>query len=564
MLGVTAAPGAFNKGRNTMIFHVLGPIEVHSSTGAVLELGARKSGTVLGVLLLHPNAWVRTDELVAATWQEPAVPVSAEANLKTYVSQLRRELPPDRIEARPGAYRLRVGPGELDADRAATLATQARDAIARGDHPAAATLIEDALSLWRGRPFEGIGLDEAYSAADRLDELHRDLREILAEVRLATGEGNAAIALLRSLTTQDPLREGAWAMLVRALQAAGRRGEAVAAYRAARTVLADELGIEPGPELAAALTAAQPRREMPKDTAVFVGRKPELAALRQVSDGTTVVIDGMSGVGKTTLAVHAAHQLDFPDGQLFVNLRAGALSTADALARLLRGVGVDAIPSDVDERAARWRSELSRRRVLIVLDDAGDDRQVLPLLPGESESLVLVTTRHRGWRLPGELRIALEPLGGKESAALLRHAADDRTESGATAGVIRACAGLPSALLTAAARLRSRPLWTMPELASWLAGAPDRLFDGLTTSYLSLDARTQQAFRSLGALPPEFDSPLAAHHLGVPHHDARTLLEELVDQHLLDTPAIGRYRSHPLIRALAQRLAPLSPRVHAA
>lgn len=544
-----------------MIFHVLGPLEAHSSTGAVLDLGTRKSGTVLGMLLLHPNAWVRAGELIAATWQEQAVPASAEANLKTYVSQLRRALPSfgggNRIEGRPGAYRLRVGPGEVDADRAGELAARARDAITRGDHATAAGLLDDALSLWRGRPFEGIELDEAFDAADRLDELHLDLSESLAEVRFATGRRHEAITTLRDVTTRDPLREGAWALLVRALQAAGRHGEAVAAHRAARAVLADELGVEPGPELAGALTEAYPRREMPRDIGVFVGREQELLALRQVPGGTPVVIDGMSGVGKTALAVHAAHQLDFPDGQLFVNLRAGAVPVADALGRLLRGVGVAVVPSDVDERAALWRSELARRRVLVVLDDAGDDRQVLPLLPGASESLVVVTTRHRGWRLPGELRIELRPLDSVESAVLLRRVAGVRAEP--VAAVVRACGGLPSALLTAAARLQSRPLWTMRELASWLAGDPGRLLGGLTSSYLSLDARAQWAFRSLGALPPEFDCPLAAHHIGSRPQEVRALLEELVDHHLLDAPAIGRYRSHPLVRELARRVAPVAP-----
>ncbi|WP_196777987.1 AfsR/SARP family transcriptional regulator [Lentzea aerocolonigenes] len=553
-----------------MIFHVLGPLEVHTSTGAVLELGTRKSGTVLGVLLLHHNAWVRTDELVAATWQEQAVPASAEANVKTYVSQLRRELPGDnRIEAKPGAYRLRVAPGELDADRARELAVLVRDAIAQGDNAAASGLLHEALSLWRGRPFDGIRLDAALGAADRLDELRRDLEESLAAVALATGDCPAAITALRSLTTKDPLREGAWAMLVRALLAAGRRGEAVAAYRAARTVLADELGVEPGPELAGALadgTAGTARREMPKDTAAFEGRQREVAVLRQVPGGSTVVVDGMSGVGKTALAVHAAHQLDFPDGQLFVGLRAGAVSPADALARLLRGIGVDTVPSDVDERAALWRSELSKRQVLIVLDDAGDDRQVLPLLPGESESLVLVTTRNRGWRLPGEVRIELAPLCGAESFALLRRLAGDRVRNScrSTAAVVRACGGLPGALLAAAARLQSRPLWTVAELAAWLAGDPDRLLDGIASSYLSLDPRTQLAFRSLGALPAEFDGVLAAHHLGVPPPEACALLEELVDHHLLDTPAAGRYRSHPLVQACSRRVGPAAARVHAA
>lgn len=549
-----------------MIFHVLGPLEAHSSTGAVVDFGTRKAGTVLGVLLLHPNAWVRTDELVRATWPEHAVPAAAKANLKTYVSQLRCVLPPfgdgSRVEARPGAYRLRVGTGELDADRAAELAADARAAIEAGDHLAAAGPLRDALALWRGRPFEGLASDEAFAAAGRLDDLRHDLEESLAEVQLAVGRRSEAIATLRRLTAHDPLREGAWTLLVRTLVAAGRRGEAVAAHRAATAVLADELGVEPGPELTGALTAgtARPRREIPRDVPFFVGRAPELALVRQVRSGAPVVIDGMSGVGKTALAVRAAHQLagDFPGGQLFVTLRAGAVSAADALARVLRGLGISGVPADVDERAALWRSELAARRVLLVLDDAGDARQVLPLLPGDEETAVLITTRQRGWRLPGETRISLEPLCRGESEELLRQATGRRAGTAPTA-VVRACGGLPSALLIAAARLLSRPFWTAAELASWCAD-PGRLLGGLTSSSPLLGAAAQRAFRGIAALPPEFDCGQAAQHLGVDRQDARALLEDLVDHHLLDGAATGRYRIHPLVRELARRTVPAGVR----
>ncbi|NUT45865.1 MAG: hypothetical protein HOV94_00900 [Saccharothrix sp.] len=284
----------------------------------------------------------------------------------------------------------------------------------------------------------------------------------------------------------------------------------------------------------------------------LVGRTQELALVRR---GALVVIDGMSGVGKTAFAVHAAHRLagDFPDGQLFVHLRAGAVSIGDALTRMLRSFGISDVPADVDERAALWRSELAWRRVLLVLDDAGDARQVLPLLPGDGQSAVLITTRQRGWRLPGETRIPLKPLCRAESAVLLRRAAGERA---ASAAVVSACGGLPSALLAAAARLASRPLWTSAELASWCA-EPGRLLDGLTSSHLLLGAAAQRAFRSIGALPLAFDCALAADHLGVGREEARALLEELVDHHLLDTPATGRYRSHPLVRELAGRAVPI-------
>jgi DNA-binding SARP family transcriptional activator len=535
-------------GVDKVLFHVLGPLEARGHEGAVLELGAGKLATVLANLLLHPNAWVRADQLIEATWHEQVAPASAEANLKTYVSNLRRVLP-SPIDSRPGAYRLRVEPAELDAHRVEEQAAVARRALAGGSWSTAVPVLEESLALWRGEPYEGLAGETALAAADRLGELHRELREMLAEAHLALGRPLEAIETLRELTTEDPLREGAWTQLVTALQLAGRRGEALAAYRRARAVLSEELGVEPGPALAEAhrkALAGAPRfvarRELPRDVAGFVGRKAELAALRSVP---LVVIDGMTGVGKTALAVHAAYQLAprFPDGQFFVDLRISP-DPGEVLGRLLRGIGIAGVPSDVDERAALWRSELTRRRVLLVLDDAVDDRQVRPLLPGTSASSVLITTRNRGWSLEGAERVSLAPLDDHDSAEVF---GDGDTD------VVRACGGLPAALRAAADRLRSRPLWTGDDLAEWVGELG--LFDEVSAQ---LGPAERNAFHALGELPAEFDVRLAARTLGLGHAETRRLLEDLVDRHLLDVTV--RYRSHPLVRARAGRLATL-PRV---
>ncbi|WP_170068058.1 AfsR/SARP family transcriptional regulator [Lentzea guizhouensis] len=250
-----------------MTFHVPGPLEAHTATDAVVELGTRKAGTVLAVLLLHPNAWLRTDEIVRATWPEHAVPAAAKANLTTYVSQLRCVLPSfgsgNRIEARSGAYRLRVGRGEVDSDRAFELAAAARAAMSAGDHGAALVFLEDALALWRGRPFEGADVADVVG---RLDGLRLDLVEGLAEAQLALGRRGEALAALRELTVQDPLREGAWTLLGRTLVATGRRGGAVAACRAAGCWPTSSGGA--GPELAGRSGWV---RELPADVAVLAG-----------------------------------------------------------------------------------------------------------------------------------------------------------------------------------------------------------------------------------------------------------------------------------------------------
>lgn len=565
-----------------MLFHVLGPIEAHDQAGAVIELGARKPVTVLATLLLDPNAWVRVGRLIESTWQEQAVPASAEANLKTYICRLRRLLPPaasgPRIESRPGAYRLRVEPGELDAEHVLAQAAAARAALAQDNPRAAAELLTEALAHWRGRPFEDLPGAQFTAAAHRLAQTRLDLRESLAQAQLAAGEAATAITTLRELTTEDPLREAAWTQLVRALHTAGRRAEALAAYQEARRLLAEELGMDPGPALTEAhqqaLTPAAPsgpRRELPRDIPGFTGRADTLAAMCQSAPGSAVVLDGMTGSGKTALAIHAAHRLaeHYPDGQFFLDLRGHAdappLSPADALSRLLRGLGHPAIPEDLDERAATWRSELTRRRVLLVLDDAADDHQLRPLLPGPSESLVLITTRTRHWRLPGETRHTLNPLPHNEAAALF-HTATGRPLTALTT-ILDTCAGLPAALHTAATRLTIRPQWTTADLAEWISTAPGRLLGApgdelaptIAASYRRLSPGARTAFHALATLPPEFDIRQATQHLGLSAPETRPLLEELTDHHLLDTAPSGAFRAHPLLRDQARRAArPLS------
>ncbi|NUT47517.1 MAG: AfsR/SARP family transcriptional regulator [Saccharothrix sp.] len=217
-----------------MIFRVLGP-----------QAGARKPATLLATVLLHANAWVSLDELIHEIWQEQAVPPSAERNVRTYVWQLRQALPPGRIDARPGSYRLRVAPGEVDAD----VARGSLERSARMSGEAAVECLTGALALWRGRPFAELREETTLPAVAWLDELRWELRERLADAYTGLGRHGEAIAVLRGLTAEDPLREGTWARLVRALHAAGRRAHALSEYRRVCAYLAAELGVEPGPEL---------------------------------------------------------------------------------------------------------------------------------------------------------------------------------------------------------------------------------------------------------------------------------------------------------------------------
>ncbi|AXB47449.1 AfsR/SARP family transcriptional regulator [Amycolatopsis albispora] len=552
-----------------MLFRVLGPLEAQTPDGTVLELGARKPTTVLATLLLNPNGWTSVAQLIGATWHEQAAPASAEANLKTYIWQLRRALPGDRIESRPGAYRLRVEHGELDTDLVAAAVPAARQALADGDADEAARRYTEALARWRGRPFDGLDPEFAEPVLTRLEELRHELRLGLADAWLAGHRYPDAIALLHELTDEDPLREAAWSRLVRALHRAGRRDEAIAAFGRARTLLSQELGIEPGPELSAAFTEAlEPggrRRccDLPRDLPTLTGRESELDALRsQRAHGGPVpvlVVDGMPGVGKTALAVHFAHEVaeDYPDARLFVDLRANdPLSAEDALARLLRAAGVpdSAIPADLDERAALWRGELDGRRVLLVLDNAADAAQVTPLLPGTAGCLVLVTTRNRALAVEGTRGLTLAPLDAWSAAEMFRTGVGDwRTdaEPAAVADIVGLCGGLPAVLRAAAARLRSRPLWTVGRLATRLAAEPlPGMAELLEPSYRRLAEPERRLFAGLGRYA-EVDVQLAAKLAGLSRAEAMRALETLADRHLLDPRAGEVYACHPAVRSVA-------------
>ncbi|GAB2755366.1 AfsR/SARP family transcriptional regulator [Amycolatopsis magusensis] len=553
-----------------MLFRVLGPLEARTPAGAVLELGARKPTRVLAALLLNPNGWTSVAQLIGATWHEQAAPASAEANLKTYIWQLRRVLPGDRIESRPGAYRLRVEQGELETDLVAAAVPAARRALAAGDALQAAQLYTEALARWRGRPFDGLEADFADPVLARLEDLRFELRLGLADAWQAANRFEDAIALLHELTDENPLREAAWARLVRVLHRAGRRDEAITAFGRARTLLSAELGIEPGPELNAAFTEAlEPggrRRccDLPRDLPTLTGREAELDSLRaQRRTGGPVpvlVVDGMAGVGKTALAVRFAHEVsdDYPDARLFVDLRArnAPLSPEDALARLLRAAGVpdSAIPAELDERAALWRGELAGRKVLLVLDDAAEAAQVVPLLPGTGGCLVLVTTRNRALAVEGARGLTLAPLDAWSAAEMFRTGVGDwrsDAEPAAVAELVGLCGGLPAALRAAAARLRSRPLWTVGRLVTRLAAEPlPGMAELLEPSCRRLAEPERRLFAGLGRYA-ELDVQLAAKLAGLSRADAVRALESLADRHLVDPRAGEVYACHPAVRSVA-------------
>jgi tetratricopeptide (TPR) repeat protein len=323
-------------------------------------------------------------------------------------------------------------------------------------------------------------------------------------------------------------------------------------------------------------TPRQPRNDLPRDVPDFTGREAQLAAVLAAVDSSRVVaIDGMAGVGKTCLAVHAAHQLaaDYPDAQLYIDLHgftAGRepLGPDPALRTLLAALDVpsEKIPQEggIEPLAACWRSELAHRRAVVVLDNAVDDDQVRPLLPGAGPSVALVTSRNRLIGLDEVPPVSLDVLTARESAELLARASGDPGGSDsrlardpqAATEVLRLCGHLPLALRLAAARLRHRPGWTVGILVERMTEGATEFDTAFAMSVRQLDRAPHRFFRQLGLLPcSTFDEYVAAALADVPVRRARAMLEDLLDAHLVQQPAVGRYRLHDLVRQHALRSA---------
>ncbi|MEU1623380.1 helix-turn-helix domain-containing protein [Streptomyces sp. NPDC005722] len=316
-----------------------------------------------------------------------------------------------------------------------------------------------------------------------------------------------------------------------------------------------------------------PRNDLPRDAPDFTGRRSELAAVLDAVGGSRVVaVDGMAGVGKTCLAVHAAHRLaaDYPDAQLYLDLHGFTegrrpLDPDPALRALLAALDVpsERVPQEgVEQLAACWRSELAHRRAVVVLDNAADADQVRPLLPGAGSSVALITSRNRLLGLEEVPPVSLDVLTPQDSAELLARASGEPAgtegrlarDPRAAAEVLRLCGNLPLALRLAAARLRHRPGWTVGVLVERMAEGPTEFDTAFAMSVNQLDRTQRRLFRLLSLLPgASFDEYVAAALADTPLRDVRAVLEDLLDAHLVQQPAPGRYRLHDLVHRHALR-----------
>jgi DNA-binding SARP family transcriptional activator len=601
-----------------MLFGVLGPLQVVAGeSGEPCAVSGTRLRALLAVLLWRANQPVPVDELAELVW-DGAPPGGAPEAVRALVKRLRRgldERAAARIVTRAPGYAVEVAGDELDASWFERLTRDAGAAVRAGRWAEAARAATGALGLWRGSPLADV---PAQLLRDRwvphLEELHVQALEWRVEADLHEGRHEQLIPELRDLIARHPLREHFHGQLMLALYRCGRQSEALAAYRRARDVLVGELGVEPGPGLRElhqrilsvdpALTVTEPPpsvpallaqgkpqqvtpRQLPSAVPGFTGRAAELQALTGLLDrpgervpGAVVIsaIGGTAGVGKTALAVHWGHQVAgrFPDGQLYANLRGydpdQPVPAAGALAGFLRSLGVAGqdIPPEENERAARYRSLLAGKRMLVILDNAGSADQVRPLLPGSPACAVVVTSRDTLAGLvarDGVTRLDLDLLPQQDAVALLRTLIGARADAKPGAAELASqCCRLPLALRVAAGLAASRPAVSLAALVSELADLRTRL-DLLEVggdprtgvravfswSYRHLGAEDARAFRLLGLHPgPDLEPYAAAALTGATVEQARRALDTLVRAHLIQPAAPGRYTMHDLLRGYAR------------
>ncbi|MET8957648.1 AfsR/SARP family transcriptional regulator [Streptomyces sp. NPDC004129] len=605
-----------------MRYRILGPLGLWRG-GEQIPLSAAKWRMVLAVLLCDANLVVSTDRLVEELWGTKP-PQSVSKILQGYVSRVRRALGDESGQLlvthahgyRAHGYRLVVGPDEVDAHRFVELIRQGGQELDRGSAEVAAARLDEALDLWHDAPFADVPPTPALEAeATRLAACHVQARELFIEARLRLGRHEAVLDQLEALVAEHPLREGLRGQLMLALYRAGRQADALAAYRDLRVGLADELGIEPGPALqqlhqqmltadSALLLEPEPPanrmestvrtptlvpRELPHISTAFIGRAGESSVLHKLLErggqgGQVAIaaIDGTSGVGKSALAIHTAHQLAdrFPDGQFYVDLHGATagltpLEPHEVLGRFLSTLGVRevAVPADTDEAAAKFRTLVADRRLLVMLDNAANVDQVRPLLPAGPGCAVLITSREMLSALEGATHLHLGVMFHDQASALLeRLVGSERiaAEPDAADAIVRMCGGLPLALRIVGARLAARPSWPLSAFAERLTDAQSRLDEirvgdvsvraGFHASYEAIchsgnpvDQAAARAFRLLGVVPgSNMSLPAAAALLCVAGGQAEAALERLVDAHLLHTSAPARYEMHDLLRLFAR------------
>ncbi|MER7282692.1 tetratricopeptide repeat protein [Dactylosporangium sp. NPDC000244] len=596
---------------------LLGPVEIHVQA-RVLPIGPPQQRLVLAALALDAGRTVQVESLIDRVWDE--VPNGARRTLHVLIARLRRILQHgDTVVApivhRSGGYVLDIDPRLVDILRFRNLVERANepDCSPRDE----VRFLREARQLWRGDPLADLSGRWAFGIRDTWLQHHVAAITAWARAEVAAANPAAVISPLVELTAAYPLVESLAEVLMRAMFAVGRTADALDRYLATRQRLADELGVDPGPDLEGTYRAilrgdlevrstrtlasqtAAPRRvvpaQLPADVAGFSGRNEELGQIdavlahagapdwdRYPTAVPILVISGTAGVGKTALAIRWAHRVGdrFPDGQLYLNLRGydpdQPMTAADALVRCLAALGIPnaEIPVDLEDCASRYRTEIAGRRMLIVLDNASSVEQVRPLLPGTGSCAVLVTSRDSLAGLVavyGARRLDLELLPHSDAIALLRCLIGARVDAAPAAAAVLAdqCVRLPLALRIAAELAVLHSATPLADLVAELADRQQRLdlLDAggdpraavaavFSWSFQHLPPAAARAFPLLGLHPgPDLDVYAAAALADTTLAQARRILGVLARANLVRTTNAGRYGMHDLLRAYATSLA---------
>ena len=586
-----------------MFFRVLGPVELREG-GHSFSAGSLKEQCVLAILIFEAGRAVSAQSLAERLWDDQ-LPDTARETLQVYVSRLRRRLRlagdgVGVIKSSPaGGYRLDVAAHEVDVRQFEDLLVQSRVASSRPHPERARELLVQAEGLWSGEPLEGLSGQWAQATRQALQERRRGA--ILARIDLDLRLGRPSddlISELIALASAGRIDQKLTGLLMRALYGAGRQDDALATFRELRGRLRRELGVDPSAELEVlhrrilrgdpALASADSTGggmapfTLDRDPVFLTGREEQVqgmlagirADLRSASGIAVHALDGMAGIGKTALAVHAAHRLaeQCPDGVVQVNLHTHdphqpAADTRAALVQLLEVTGLPASEvgraGSVDALTALWRRRTSGRRMLILLDDVVDAEQVAPLLPVTAGNVALLTSRRRLLGLHAARHHTVHPLTDEATARLLERVSGWRYDGDhlALERFAAHCAGLPLAATVAAAYLRAHPSWTLRDLVDRLAisshaDAEDQLAGpvraAFTMSYRALSPPHRALLRRVAAQPGrDFGLHAAAALADASLEKTDLALDTLIDHHLLGEVGRHRYRLHDLLRAFA-------------
>ncbi|AXB45361.1 AfsR/SARP family transcriptional regulator [Amycolatopsis albispora] len=566
---------------------MLGPLEAWHDH-ALVPLGDQQQRFILVVLLLHANKPLTAERLTEIVW---AGNPERKNLVRGYINKLRkafRDAGDVEIETTATGYLLRVSEDQLDHHRFDRLRAEAQQAQRDGNQRRAIELFRAAVDLWRGDFLEDIDIDRV-GGTDVVSphDSYFDTVGDLAELELSAGDHRSARDRLRRLVGKDPARQRLAELLMRALLANGDRVEAIRVFNSTAHALA-ELGMEPGSVLrniAARAERGEPASSLPSRPGGFTGRSAELETIETAAahGRRAVWVSGAPGVGKTGLAVEAAHRLRarFPDGQFLVRLNGFTpnvppMTVGDALTQLLRELGVPAeqIPASVGRKVSLYQTELYGTRTMVVLDNAASAEQVLALLPEAPGCFAIVTSRRVGEPDTGE-QLRLTPLPPDDAVSLFGALTGPLRVRGRAAdvlAVVRRCGYLPMPIRLVAALFRRHDRWPLDHLlrlleesGPWHADTDDVAgAAAVRVSYQQLGEDQQRMFRFLGHVPgPHLTvagaAALADRALG----QARLVLDELHEVCLLEELAPERYLMLDPLKEFAAAEPPVTPSEHA-